>query len=231
MTYKQLLALILARAKRLGLFAPETGMIDAADVEMCLYSQLLDLLGHYDLDAYTVINHAMFQTTVGVDTYALPDDFARFVTPHDRDETGLGLDDGQSQQPSPLSYRRPEEFDRLRSQANARPRYFTIAAHGQLRLDPPPDSNNSANYTGTGIYIRDITPDELESGLVPLGYANALQHAVLAELALDQKHQAAQLLLGEKASAVTALVNGQARQRMQFQPKYTQLGRRKRAWR
>ena len=228
MTYRGLTDLILTRARRLGLKNPETGFVDATDVEMALYSQILDLVGRYDLDGYTVINRTMFVTTIDTEVYALPDDFGRFVTIRDQEEYGLALDNGTDAQPSALVYREPEDYERLRNRLSTnRPRYFTIAASGQLRLDPIPD----AQYTGVGVYIRDIQPSELDEGSVPLQYANMLQHATLGELSSDFGHASAPVLLAEKQQALTTLVNGQARQRMHFQRKHTQIGRTSRYYR
>ena len=223
MDYTQLTDIVLTRARRLGLKNPESGIVDASDIELAIYSALLDLVGKYDLDGFVVTNTSMFTTTIGIDEYALPADFSRFVTPREKDRYGIGVWDGSSL--SPLVYQRPDEMIRLRPTTNNRPRYYTLTAYGKVKLSPTPDANGTTNYTGRGVYVRDLLPDELESGTVPLGYAMVLEKVALAQLGVDLGHPQAPVLAGEAARAITTTVNGQARQRLEFQNRNTAVGR------
>ncbi len=223
MTYDTIITLVLARARRLGLKNPDSGLVDAADCEVAVFSALVDLVGTYDLDGFTVPNPAMFVTTAGVDEYALPEDFGRFITPRDEKEYGIGVYDGSSL--APLTKQSPEEMLRLRQTTNAKPAYYTLTAYGRIKLSPTPDANSGTNYTGRGVYIRDITPEELDTGTVPVAYAAALEKIALAQLCEDLGHPTTPLKQGARTQGLSVVVNHQERQRLRFQRKHTQLGR------
>ena len=223
--YAAVVNIILSRMRRLGFTNSETGLVDGADAEAACYEALLDLLGHYDLDGFTVINTSMFTTSVGVDSYALPTNFGRFIVPVDKDRYGLTLNNGSTD--VPLAYRMPDEWFRLKSSTNGRPGYFTITDTRKLRLDPPPDSNGGGNYVAKGVYIRDVPATELDANVVPLEFAMCLKDMALASIAGDMGSPKAAMLLPMAARSMTTLANGQQRLRTPFQRQNTQIGRRR----
>lgn len=228
-SYAAVVNLVLVRARRLGFKNQETGLPDGADCELAVYEALLDLLGKYDIDGFTVINTAMFTTGAGLDSYDLPTDFGRFISPIDRDRFGFALNDGQHD--SPLIYRMPDEWLRLKATYTGKSRYFTITDQRKVRLDPAPDANNGSNYTAKGVYVRDVPPEELDEALVPLSFAMCLKDMALAQMAEDLGSPTAAMLVPTAARSITALVNNQARQQTRFKRPYTEVGRSSRNWR
>ena len=228
-SYAAVVNIILNRMRRMGFKNPETGLADGADAEMAAYEALLDLLGHYDLDAFSVTNTAMFTTGLGLDSYDLPTDFGRFISPVDRDRYGFAINDGQND--TPLVYRMPDEWFRLKAKTNGKPRYFTITDQRKARLDPPPDANNGTNYTAKGVYIRDVPPEELDEALVPLSFGMCLKDMALSQMAQDLGSPKAVMLMAKEGRSITALVNNQTRQQTRFERSYTEVGRSSRNWR
>lgn len=226
MDYETILNRVLGRARRLKLTMPETGLVDAADCALSLHSTLSQLLGHYDLDAFTVAG-TLFVTSAGVDTYALPADFGRLLVPQDRDASGLTLLTSATASPADLTYRDPALFHRLRSTTTGRPGFFTFSGK-RVVLDPTPDSNSDSDYTVTGVYMQEVSLDALEDIDLPLTYGAVLEHTALAQLASDSGSPQAQVLLLEAAGATTALVNHEYRTRLQYKQKNTEVGRARR---
>lgn len=120
------------------------------------------------------------KTFTGQRFYPLPDNFgANFVRgADDGSQYVCKLSDGTGEQH--LHYQSPAQFFDADFQAasNGAPTNYTIqtdpAFYKQIWLDPPPDSNNSANYTIRGLYkptfidltLDSFAPEEVSSYLL-----------------------------------------------------------------
>jgi hypothetical protein len=223
MQMRQLVDTILARCQALKLQSPTTGLVDTAAVELMLLHVLQGLSDTYDFETLQVFGNPLFVTVPGERTYALPDDFQRFLLPKDAETDGLWLHDGYNA--NLLTYRSTDDFRRQWSVTNGPPMYFSLGAGPSVVLDPPPDTNTATSqvgYHGVGTYIRTVTPDLLD-GAVPLLFPAALVEMTLAVLALDSGHAATPVLLVQGEQARTRLVNAHARLAQQFQSRFRRI--------
>lgn len=221
MTYRDLLGLLLPRAKALGMVDQETGQVDAAEAELAILNGVMTLGDGWDLDAYAVINDNMFVTTVGERRYALPRDFLRFPRPKHEHDYHLYLYDNSDE--FGLDYVDPVAFIATRDTTNSTPNAFTVSEN-HILLDPPPNSNSSNNYIGRGVYIKRVTSIEWRDDIL-LPSTTVLLDAAMAQLALLRNSpRAADLFILARQSG-ERLLNHQARIRQQFQ---RQTGERRR---
>lgn len=212
-TYRELINLLLPRAKALGFADQETGQIDAAEAELALINAIMSLTDGWDLDAYTVINDNMFVTTAGERRYALPKDFGRFPTPKHRRDYHLYVYDNS--QDLGLSYIDPVAFFDTRDTTNGTPNSFTVS-NGFIMLDPPPGTNSNNNYIGRGIYIKRIISIEWREDILVTN-PTALLDGALAQMAILRGSPRAADLFTLARQSAEKLLNRQARERMQFQ--------------
>jgi len=223
MNYGDVLDQILPRAKRLGLTDAETGQVDAVECELALLHVIQSITDTWDLDAFTVINPNMFVTQQGKDTYPLPDDFGRLIHPREEDKYGIFINDGSNS--ASLDFIRPEEYLRNKSSTNGKPARFTIS-QSTIRIDPPPDTNSSSNYTGEGVYIQRIEEINLDDR-VAFGQASTLVDATIAQLGAlfgGSANLVGFIAMSERS--ITRLVNHEKRLRQGFQSNVTKrLGR------
>jgi hypothetical protein len=225
MQMRQLVDTILARCSALKLQNPTTGLVDTAAVELMLLHVLQGLSDAYDFETLMVIGNPLFITVPGQRTYALPDDFQRFLLPKDAETDGLWLHDGYNA--GLLTFRSTDDFRRQWSVLNGTPRYFSLGAGPSIVIDPPPDTNTATSqvgYHGVGTYIRTITP-ELLDGPVPIPFPAGLVEMTLAVLALDNSHPATPLLLAHGEQARGRLLNAHARQAQLFQSRTSRIHR------
>ena len=212
-TYRDLINLILPRAKTLGFSDQETGHVDAAEVELSIVNAIMVLTDGWDLDCYTVIADNMFVTTAGERRYATPTDFGRFPTPKHRHDYHLYLYDNS--QDFGLDYYDPVTFFATRTTTNGTPSIFTVTDN-HFMLDPPPDTNSARNYIGRGIYIKRTTSFEWRDDIL-VSNPTALLDGALAQLAiLHSSPRAADLFTLARQSG-ERMINRQARERAQFQ--------------
>jgi hypothetical protein len=190
--------------------------IDASAIEVQILHTLQGLADSYDFETLTVLSDRLFVTHPGVRTYALPDDFQRFLLPKDEQDHGLFLHNGTHE--APLIYREPPLWRRGWSTTNGRPQYYTLTAGPLVHLDPPPDANGTTGYRGTGCYIRTLTADALD-GPVPLLFPAGLIDIVLAQVATDYPGPASGVLREDGEKARTRLINAHGRMRQQFHPR------------
>jgi len=213
MNYRDLLNLILPRAKSLKLVDEETGQVDAAEVELAVVNAVMALTDGWDLDCYSIINDNLFITTPGERRYSLPRDFGRFPTPKHRHDYHLYLYDNSDE--FGIDYIDPVAFVANRDTSNGTPVTFTVSENHVL-LDPPPDTNSNNNYIGRGIYIKRITSIEWrEDILVPT--PTTLIDGTLAQLAILHGSPQAANLFPLATKSAERLLNHQARIRQQFQ--------------
>jgi len=213
-----LLDMLLLRAQDVGLTEEDSGKVDVTSLLQRVVHILETLSDTYDLDALTMTATPLVTTQSGQRDYALPPDFKRFINPRDHDESGLFLiRNGQSR---PLGYRDPWTLERQKTETAGIPAFFTRLG-GVIRLDPPPDDNDGAQYTLSGLYIRHTSRETLETDIQQLPAALLLDMA-LAQYALDKGDVRAPALLVESEKARTRLLNHVARQKQRFQP---QIGR------
>lgn len=213
MTYRDLLNLLLPRAKTLGLIDQETGQVDAAEAELSVLNGVMLLADGWDLDSYTVVNDNMFVTTTGERRYALPRDFLRFPHPKHEHDYHLYLYDNSNE--FGLDYVDPVAFMATRDTTNGTPSAFTVSEN-HILLDPPPNSNSSNNYIGRGVYIKRITSIEWRDDIL-LPSTTVLLDAALAQLALLRNSPRAADLFTLARQSGEKLLNHQARIRQQFQ--------------
>lgn len=219
MRYEQFLNVVLGRARMLGFIDSETQQVDAAEVELAAYQALLDIADGWDLDTFTVINDHMGLTSAGERNYPLPSDFGRLLAPKDENESGIYILVTANNTPTPLCYRDPEDWFRHRVTTNSTPAFFTITHNDTLQLDPPPDTNGGSNYTLQGVYVRRVDAlDDDETLLV--SHPTALIAGTLARLALDKNAPQAVALITERDTALSKLVNNQARTRQHFRRRH-----------
>lgn len=213
MTYRDLLNLLLPRAKTLGFVDQETGQVDAAEAELSVLNGVMLLADGWDLDSYTILNDNIFVTTVGERRYALPRDFLRFPHPKHRHDYYLYLYDNSNE--FGLDYVDPVAFIATRDTTNGTPNAFTVSEN-HILLDPPPNSNSSNNYIGRGIYIKRITNIEWRDDIL-LPSTTVLLDAALAQLALLRNSPRAADLFTLARQSGEKLLNHQERIRQQFQ--------------
>lgn len=220
-TYRDLLSLLLPRAKTLGLVDQETGQVDAAEAELALVNAVMMLGDGWDLDSYTVINDNMFITTIGERRYHVPNDFSRFPHPKHEHDYHLFLYDNSDE--FGLDYVDPVAFMDTRDTSNGTPSVFTMSENNIL-LDPPPDSNSNNNYIGRGVYLKRITSIEWRDDIL-LPSTTVLLDAALSHLAILRNSPRAADLFTLARQSGEKLLNHQARIRQQFQ---RQTGERRR---
>lgn len=195
---------------------------DIADLLLGAYGILQEIVDIYDLSGYTVFNEAIFTTVTDERTYALPDNFGRLLHSHDeiapnvpgKGQSGLLLDDGTGGTPSDLVYEEPIIFRRGRSLTSGAPATFTLSQR-TIILDPAPDSNSAANYTGLGVYIARVERPDLDADVL-LDEPTILVARTLAQVAGDRGLPQAQMLKAESDRLMSALVNAQARLRQKY---------------
>lgn len=210
---RTLIDTILARCAALGIKNnAEMNAVDASAVELLLLHTLQGLADGYDWELFITTGEPLFATVPGVRSYALPEDFQRFLLPNDENTSGLFLWDGTTEWT--LTYLQTEEFRRQWQRTAGKPLWFTLAAGPMVLLDPPPD--DTALYVGSGTYIRTITPAILDEN-VPILFPSALVEMTLAPLAIDASHASSQALLAASEVARTRLINAYARQAQKFQ--------------
>ena len=226
MTYSDLLDIALQRARRLKL-----GDMVVNELEAAMYDTLVWLAGIYDLDAFIILDDAMYLTSTNQETYPLPSNFGRLLHPVKPNSSGDALSglyvyDGTSL--LPLTYKHPLEWndlDRTTDGAGA-PSTFTIMGR-TLYLNPLPDANGTMAYRGRGQYIASIEPFELDDEVL-LDHPHVLVSETLFKLAGDTPDMPANTLtlLGREATRdLSALVNDQARTRQEYYRR-SQVGRR-----
>lgn len=216
MTYGDLTDILIGRCYDLKLFGD--GQVDVARIELAILDVEMEIAGRFVLDAYLVVNEAMFVTQSGESTYILPDDFGRVLPPREELRTGIFVNDGTTN----------AELERITAERLVRealpvrtgkPARFRLAPDRKMELAPLPDSNNSSNYTVRGMYIRRITRRESEDSL-DLTHPEALRDGVLAQLAGDRGHGAAAQFKADYERNLARLGNAQGREHQQFQPSY-----------
>ena len=146
MQMRTLIDTILARCAALKLRSSESGAVDASAVELLVLHELQKLSDSYDFETLMVQADPLFVTAPGQRTYALPEDFQRFLLPKDDHETGLRLHNGTSE--GVMVYREPETFRRMWGTTNGHPGSYTLLAGPVISVDPPPDTTS---YRGVGI--------------------------------------------------------------------------------
>lgn len=217
--YQQFLDIVLGRARTLTFLDPETRQPDAAEVELAAFMAVLEINDGWDFDFYLVANENMAVTEQGVTAYPLPGNFGRLRVPRDENESGFFTNAGEfDATPYPLRYRDLEDWFRLKTVNQSRPYYFTISGD-QLLIDPPPDTNGDLNYILQGTYIANPAILDGDDPLL-VTHPTALIAATLARLALDKNASQAAALAAERNTALSKLVNNQARTRQQFRPRY-----------
>ena len=221
MTYRDMLNLLLPRAKMLGFVDQETGQVDAAEAELAVLNAVMTLADGWDLDSYTIVADNLFVTTTGERRYALPRDFLRFPRPKHRHDYHLYLYDASDE--FGLDYVDPVAFMATRDTTNGTPSAFTVS-EGDVLLDPPPNANSNNNYIGRAVYIKRITSLEWRDEiLVPS--TTALLDGALAQLAILHGSPRAVDLFTLARQSGEKLINHQARIRQPFQ---RQTGERRR---
>jgi hypothetical protein len=221
MRYQQFLDVVLGRCRSLGFVDPETNQVNAGEVELAAYQSILDIVDGWDLDAFTVINEQIATTATGVRDYPLPGDFGRLMIPREDVEPGIFILTSSTASPTPMRYRDPEEWFRVRTTNNGQPSHFTIVGNDYLRVDPPPDDNGGSNYTLQGTYIKrfDVLDDD---DPILVSHPTALIATTLARVAIDRGAPQANVLIAESARGLSKLVNNQSRVRQQFRSRYNQ---------
>lgn len=203
MLYSDLVDILLQRALRLGLVDPETGKADGAELELYLFSALLEVAELHDLDAFMVSNPQICTTDSGQSVYSVPADFGRLIAPRVGNKRGIYLDD--SAHTRDLEYLDPNAFTRMPPTPVGSPQFFTVARR-LLHLSPTPDTNNGRNYTVRGLYIERIErPDPDQE--VYLAYPTVLVDVALFRLAGDMG-RLTEALAAERTEGLSKLVSG-----------------------
>ena len=213
MTYRDLLNLLLPRAKTMKFVDEETGQVDAAECELAVLNAVMNLGDGWDLDSYLTINDNAFVTTTGERRYALPRDFLRFPRPKHRHDYHLYLYDASDE--FGLDYVDPVAFMATRDTTNNTPNAFTVS-EGDILLDPPPNANSNNNYIGRAVYIKRITSLEWRDEIL-LPSTTALLDGALAQLAILHGSPRAVDLFTLARQSSEKLLNHQARIRQPFQ--------------
>ena len=213
MTYRDLINLLLPRAKMLGFVDQETGQVDAAECELAILNAVMTLSDGWDLDAYMTVADNLFITSVGERRYALPRDFLRFPRPKHRHDYHLYLYDASDE--FGLDYVDPVAFMATRDTSNGTPSAFTVSENNVL-LDPPPNANGTSNYVGRAVYIKRMTSLEWRDEIL-VQNTMALIDGALAQLAILYGSPRAVDLYTLARQSGEKLVNHQARIRQPFQ--------------
>jgi hypothetical protein len=179
--YKDLLDLLMQRADRLALVDAATGRVDAVELEFYMFNALLSIVETVDLNDYTIRSSRIVTTTAGVDSYTVPDDFGRLITPRVRNRRGIFLNDTANDYD--LEYVDPNVFIRQEIVPQRRPDRFTVMGRSLL-LGPVPDANGANNYRIHGVYIKHVERPDLEE-VVPLPYPSVLIDEAIFILASD----------------------------------------------
>lgn len=216
MTYGDLLDILIGRCFDLKVFGE--GQVDVARLELAILDVEMDIAGRFLLDAYVVVNTTMFVTQANQDTYGLPDDFGRVIPPREELRTGIFVYDGSQN----------AELERITAERlvreslptlTSKPARFRLVPEHKIQLAPIPDSNNSANYTIRGMYIRRLGRHEPEDW-IDLTHPEALRDGVLAQVTNDKGHPAAAKFQADYERNLARLGNAQGREHQQFQPSY-----------
>lgn len=219
MRWGELLDILELRARHLNLG------VDAIELELALYNQLMATTDLYLLSAFMVRSDALFRTSTGVERYPMPEDFGRLLPQQAPFRSGIKLFDGTSEHE--LTYKEPIDFFELDRSTTGRPGYFTLMDRAWW-LNPPPDANGGTPYIGRGLYVRRIDRIELDDD-VPLGQPSVLITSALWQIAADKGLPQAASLAQERLQALSALVNDEARRQQQFwRPVYTPVRRHRR---
>lgn len=208
-TYADLIARLVPTLRmsmqRVG--APEA--VDEGYMEQCMLDVLGEVADVMDLDALTIFDTPLFATASGVRTYALPNNFGRGMTFREPRQTGIRVNDGTTEYE--LRKEQMLDFVQGKSSSTGRPATFIMTAGG-MTLDPAPDSNGSVGYymiRGTYQQKLDFNSFDFEQEVL-LQFPQALQDATMARY------------LGQDTAHATAkLINGEMRQKQEFQWEYT----------
>jgi hypothetical protein len=191
----------------LGLVDPESGKVDAMEIQLYMYQSLLALVEMTDLEEYTVFAPVLIATTANQATYPLPADFGRLIQPRVLRKRGLTLVDGLDV--IDLDYEEPNALTRLALVPPRRPERFTITRR-QLTLHPTPDANAAVPYIIRGLYIAQVERPVLDDEVV-LQHPAALIEETLWRLAGDMgKLPQDGALTATRTEALTRLVGGAA---------------------
>lgn len=200
--YSDLLDIMLQRMQRLRLTATN-GQADAAEVELYLFQALLRITEMVDIPAYIVRNQLIATTTTGQSNYPMPADYGRLILPRVQNKRGIRLFDTSGH--DDLEYIEPNSFTRKFTDLNKRPTQFTVMQR-VLWLYPPPDDNNTNNYTVRGVYIQRIERPGLDDEVL-LDHPTALIDEALYRLASDM-NRPIQTLVAARDEALVHLATG-----------------------
>lgn len=215
-TYADLVARIVPRLRMAMQAQQNAAPIDEGYIEQCM----LELLGEVvetplDLDALIIFDVPLFTTATGVRTYPLPANFGRTLTFREPQQTGIECDNGTTKYQ--LYKAQAQDFIEGKSSTNGRPAQFILTSGG-MTLDPPPDANGSVgSYTIRGSYVQSTDLNTFDwSQDVRLMFPQALQDATQARY------------LGQDTMPwKQKIINGEAKQEVEFQWQYTAAGQRR----